>query len=149
MVLVIPLWHRSGPLHLVPPITRGRETSRTRRVLHCKISITNVTLHTRNVAKAQNYRVRFFPQYNCIYSYYELFQVSANRDWTVALKRLSQSTHGFSRRSWFARRAGTVRVRQVEFTMKDWRRGLRLDWLHCPHRNHTEPTSNRWRWYGR
>jgi len=33
MVLVIPLSHRSRPLHLVPPITRGRETSRP-RVLH-------------------------------------------------------------------------------------------------------------------
>jgi len=45
-------------------------------------------LHTRNVAKAQNYNsgkfglkinwrygVRFFPQNNCIYSYYVLFKI--------------------------------------------------------------------------
>ena len=28
MVAVTPLWHRSGPLHPVPLITRGRETDR-------------------------------------------------------------------------------------------------------------------------
>jgi len=44
-------------------------------------------LHTRNAVKAQNCRVRFFPQNNSINSYYVLLQdsvnqVSANRDWT-------------------------------------------------------------------
>jgi len=46
-------------------------------------------LHTRNVVKAQNPNtVQFFPQNNCIYSYYVLFQDSANR---VSANRVSEN----------------------------------------------------------
>jgi len=43
-------------------------------------------LHTRNVAKAQNYRVRFFPQNNWIYSYYVLFKIRRIGFWRIGTK---------------------------------------------------------------
>jgi len=42
-------------------------------------------LHTRNVAKAENYRVRFFPQNNCIIliicTFSRFGESGLNRDW--------------------------------------------------------------------